>query len=371
MTSTSHPAGTGGLSRRDALLLEGYGRTLSQDVLSVIFEGVLFSAYVVFFIVALYSIIRRGVKSPRNVIMLVVVVALFGVALTQWVVDVFSVFKEIQYLLMATDIPLHHRRKLADEVFNNFFPFQETLFDLSLIVADAVLIWRTWAIYQGRIAAIVAPCFLLLSAFVFALIDMTCFLDVGPLPGGDQICPQAAVTMWALSVGTNVVCTSLVGFKAWQHRKMMKQLNMGGKTHRMSTEHIMSLLVDSGFIYCLVLLSQVVAYIYIDPGPASPWWYINEIFKETGQQILGIYPTLIIVIVNFKRTMWEEYPVTPANSAALNSSKWVINVNRDVEQSTFDSGPEVGSQPKTITRLERKDFGFQPRHASNTSMTEC
>ncbi|KAF7358661.1 hypothetical protein MSAN_01205000 [Mycena sanguinolenta] len=371
MVSTSSPAATGGLSRRHALLLESYGRTIMQDVLSVIFEGLLFSAYGVFFIVALYSIIRRGLKSPRNIIMLIVVVSLFGVALTQWVVDVFSVFKEIQYLLMATDIPLHHRRKLADEVFENFFPLQDTLFDISLIIADAVLIWRTWAIYQGRIAAIVAPCFLLLSAFVFALIDMTCFLDYGPLPGGDQICPQASVTMWALSVGTNVACTLLVGFKAWQHRKMMKQLNIGGKSHRMSTEHIMSLLVDSGFIYSLLLLGQVICYIYVDPGPDSPWWYISEIFKETGQQIIGIYPTLIIVIVNFKRTLWDEYPVTPANSAALNSSKWMIHVNRDVEQSTFDSGSEVGSQPRTISRPERKDFGFQPRHASNTSVTEC
>ncbi|KAF7358705.1 hypothetical protein MSAN_01209500 [Mycena sanguinolenta] len=366
MTSTSSPAATGGLSTRDALLLEGYGRTIMQDVLSVIFEGLLFSAYGVFFIVALYSIIRRGLKSPRNIIMLAVVVLLFGGSLTQWVVDVFSVFKEIQYLLMATEISLPHRRELADEVFDNFSSLQEVLFALSLILADAVLIWRTWAIFQGRIAAVVTPCFLLLSAFVFALIDITCSLDYGPLPGGDQICPQASVTTWALSVGTNVVCTLLVGFKAWQYRKMMKQLNLGGKTHRMSTEHIMSLLVESGFIYCFLLLSQVVCYIYIDPGPASPWWYISEIFQETGQQIIGIYPTLIIVIVNFKRTMWEEYPVTPAN----NSSQWVVNVNRDVEQSTFDSGSEVGSERKTITRLERKDFGFQPRHASNTSVTE-
>jgi hypothetical protein len=38
---------------------------------------------------------------------------------------------------------------------------------------------------------------------------------LGPLPGGDQICPVADTITWAFSVATNVACTSLIAFKAW------------------------------------------------------------------------------------------------------------------------------------------------------------
>jgi hypothetical protein len=34
-----------------------------------------------------------------------------------------------------------------------------------MIVGDAVLIWRTWAVYRGRILAILMPCILLLASF--------------------------------------------------------------------------------------------------------------------------------------------------------------------------------------------------------------
>ncbi|KAJ7367568.1 hypothetical protein DFH08DRAFT_725571, partial [Mycena albidolilacea] len=184
-----------------------------------------------------------------------------------------------------------------------------------MIIGDGVVIWRTWAVYQGRILAISMPCILLLVSFVFTLIDVTCGSYDGPLPGGEQICPQAAKTSWAFSVGTNVTCTILVGFKAWQHRKMMRELNLPGKSRRMSAEKIISLLVESGFIYSLLWLSQVIA--YIDEIPrSSPWYFVYQAFVAMGDQIAGMYPTLIIVIVNFQRTIWDSSTVNNHGTAS-------------------------------------------------------
>lgn len=105
-----------------------------------------------------------------------------------------------------------------------------------MIIGDSVVIWRTWAVYQHRILAILLPSLLLLMSFselsyglfvsfrsaidgfsfvVFAVIDTTCMSYLGPLPGGDQICPVADTIAWAFSVATNVACTVLIWFKAW------------------------------------------------------------------------------------------------------------------------------------------------------------
>jgi hypothetical protein len=105
---------------------------------------------------------------------------------------------------------------------------------------------------------------------VFVIIDTTCNAYDGPLPGREKVCPKSDLFGWAFSVGTNVACTALVGFKAWyariscleifllmlwmsrRHRRMMRELNLSGKAYRMSTTKILSILVDSGLVYGLL-----------------------------------------------------------------------------------------------------------------------
>ena len=109
-----------------------------------------------------------------------------------------------------------------------------------------------------------------LNFVVFGLIDITCnsYDGATPLPGAAAICPHGALIDWAFSVTTNVSCTILIGFKAWcvrrlsnenvlnrtprQHRRMMRELDPHGNGTRMSSEKILSLLVESGSLYSLL-----------------------------------------------------------------------------------------------------------------------
>ncbi|KAF7346171.1 hypothetical protein MSAN_01843900 [Mycena sanguinolenta] len=278
------------LSNTDASILKDYGRNTTQDLTRIISETIFLSIYGVFFALAVYSILRRGLRSRISIIMLLVVMYLFGASMVQWVVDLFQLIKNFHNLFTTTDVPIPDRIDLAVDTFEKFALLQELLFVLNMIIADAVVIWRTWAVWQGRIAAIVMPCVLLLAAFVFVLIDITCNAYDGtkPLPGGGVICPQASKTVWALSVTTNIVCTLLIGFKAWQHRKMMKQLNMGRKVRGMSIENILSLLVESGFIYSFLWLIQVIP--YLDITRASPVVVCHRCPPRAGLHDNGFVP---------------------------------------------------------------------------------
>ncbi|KAJ7822516.1 hypothetical protein B0H14DRAFT_2370691, partial [Mycena olivaceomarginata] len=173
------------------------------------------------------------------------------------------------------------------------------------IIGDGVVIWRTWAIYQRRLLAILMPSILLFVLFrepvkflrwlVFAVLDTICFN--GTLPGGEKICPWSALVVWALSVATNITCTILIAFKAWYHRKMMREFNLSAPHSRTSTERILSLLVESGFIYTLLWVI-----VCLNFSRASPLMYAYVVLSPMGNQIAGMYPTIIIVIVNFRRT---------------------------------------------------------------------
>ncbi|KAJ6469899.1 hypothetical protein C8R45DRAFT_1105006 [Mycena sanguinolenta] len=349
MASTSPPAGP--LSAADALLLNRYGHDTIRDVVGITSESVFCSAYGIFFALAMYSICRNGFRSRRAIIMSLVVVYLYAASVTQWAVDSYTTLKNIYCLYMTTDVALPDRAELGDEVFEKFAAAQQTIFDLNMIVADAVLIWRTWAVYQGRIRAIAIPCVLLLTAFVFALIDITCDFAEGQL--AETTCrPPSGLIVWSFSVGTNVVCTAFIGWKAWQHRKVMKHLNTGGKYHGMSTENILSLLVESGLIYSALWIIQIIG--YLDLEPYSPLYYFLQVLAGLGHQMTGLYPTLIIVIVNFKRTIWE-HPITLDDPTYPNSLQWAVKTNRSGATRKSNACPEVSIHLETVGEVMRGD----------------
>ncbi|KAF8167007.1 hypothetical protein K438DRAFT_1983840 [Mycena galopus ATCC 62051] len=72
-------------------------------------------------------------------------------------------------------------------------------------------------------------------------------------------------------------------------------------------DQILSLLVDSGFIYCLLWIPQGIAFFDTPPPTNHALYYSQLVMDGFVDQISGMYPTLIIVIVNLRCTIqWEE-----------------------------------------------------------------
>ncbi|KAJ6492804.1 hypothetical protein C8R47DRAFT_1319166 [Mycena vitilis] len=96
-----------------------------------------------------------------------------------------------------------------------------------------------------------------------------------------------------LIFSTNAICTILIGYKAWRHRRLTKSLNMPKNSLRTSTNKLLSILVESGFIPCLFWLTQLILFFIF--GPQSPTACVYEFLASMGDQISGVYPTLIVV----------------------------------------------------------------------------
>ncbi|KAJ7153404.1 hypothetical protein C8R43DRAFT_885571, partial [Mycena crocata] len=174
---------------------------------------------------------------------------------------------------------------------------------------------RAWVLYSRTLWAVYIPCIMLLLSFIFTVIDLTCLTGTGwssqmAIAGGGPVCSHAELISWAFSFVKNATCTILIGIKAWtfrQHRKATRGLNVLESPTRMSTDRVLSLLVESGFIYCLfwaIQLTQLVLFVDISRG--TPVIYVCQLFAGMGDQISGMYPTLIIVIVNLHQTIWEK-----------------------------------------------------------------
>ncbi|KAJ6460211.1 hypothetical protein C8R45DRAFT_1221099 [Mycena sanguinolenta] len=332
MSSDSHPTLSAVLSEVDALL-DRFGDDIMRLVVLTIVESIFCSAYGIFFAVAVYSIFRKGLKSRAAIIMLCVVVYLYASSVAQWAINVWTVLQSIHSLLMVPGVPIGDRIDLGNTTLEKTNIPIEALWVFNMIIGDSVVIWRTWAVYMHRVLAILIPSILLLMSLTFGLIDLGCMSYEEKSVSLPAVCtyPATGFIGWIFSVATNISCTILIGLKARQHRKITRQLDLTARSHRMSADKILSLLVESGAIYTLLWLTQVTSYIGF-PGD-SPVWYLWAVSRAIGNQMAGLYPTLIIVIVNFRQTFWDDEPAT----VHINSLHWAPNSNRSGMTNTVDT----------------------------------
>ncbi|KAJ7076631.1 hypothetical protein B0H15DRAFT_863386 [Mycena belliarum] len=328
------------------------GRARTQDAVGLIWETLFLSAYSVFFAIAIWSIVRKGMKSSRSILMLGIVVYLYATSLTLWGLNVTQWFER-----MSVDIDDHPELGLQDRLdadnakFRALAPSMESLFLFNMLVGDSVVIWRVHALYPGTLWPRLVPCIPLLISLAFTTVDVICLTGaevetLSSIPGGGPVCEHAELISWAFSFITNVACTLLIWYRAWHHRKTTKALSMGTNSARISTTRILSLLVESGFIYCLFWLTQLI--LFIDIERDAPAFYVYELFAGMGDQISGMYPTLIIVIVNLHRTIWDLAPGTDKKGSAVRETLRFAEMRSTDATASEPEGARVGpdSNPK-------------------------
>jgi len=122
--------------------------------------------------------------------------------------------------------------------------------------------------------------------------DVKLALDVQPGTHGEQNLPEGklAVTIVAPMLGTNALSTFLIAWKAWEVRRVLgRQLRRGSPSQRV--EKILALLIESGFIYCLLWSIYLLSAYSVLPGAGSYIVNINMFLLSS------MYPAIIIIIV--------------------------------------------------------------------------
>ncbi|KAJ6464947.1 hypothetical protein C8R45DRAFT_1107182 [Mycena sanguinolenta] len=114
MSSHSGPTLSAALSEIDALL-DRFGYDIMHQVVLTISESIFFSAYGIFFAVALYSIFRKGLKLRAAIVTLVMVVLLYASLFIPWIINLWTALKGIYFLLMVPGVSIPDRPALVHE----------------------------------------------------------------------------------------------------------------------------------------------------------------------------------------------------------------------------------------------------------------
>lgn len=286
------------------------GRFIMANVIPLIAEGMLWGAYIPLVIFVVCSLCSKGLRTERSrMYMLLVTLAMFTLSTSLLSLDTYKFFFQVKRVFLQRTEEGETRSQKTSSVlpsFNGAALAGITLFPIEFLIGDAVVIWRTWMLWQDNPRAMVIPLFFWLSSFALtlgslgsiSLADVRAGIDFEPTWGATYTLGLVSNICSLLANGSS---TTMTAIKAWQHRKVIKE-SLGASTPATRVQRIMALLVESGFVYFIVFGIQMVSY-------GETRYSILQILRNTwanlGNQILGLYPTTIIVLVDLQRTFWD------------------------------------------------------------------
>ncbi|KAL5485981.1 hypothetical protein ACEPAI_7025 [Sanghuangporus weigelae] len=208
------------------------------------------------------------------------------------------------------------------------FPTFNALLLVNYVFTDSVVVWHAWVLCKdGNKAILTIPMF-----FLICTSNHVCTRNYwhqsfnGCLRRNlNHIIDISQMTNLVLSLLTNIFATSIIAYRAWQHRQSIRETLSRERDTSTKVEKILALLVESGLIYCvsgiMVLLASVLR---------LPFGILGDFYTPVHVQVAGIYPTVVLVLVSQQRSLKEGAFSTAGNltgvvSAQLGSMDFTSN----------------------------------------------
>ncbi|KAI0054803.1 hypothetical protein BV25DRAFT_1922360 [Artomyces pyxidatus] len=279
--------------------------TIREELIITLFIGLFYGAYCVLMIGSVYILLRYqggALKARSRIAMLAVIVVMFSLATIAVALQLPLYLRQLPSLIdpEVTGAPWSNRRT------NIITSVGAVSVRINYILSDAIVVWRALVLWRSdfKISTILAV--FMLGTIAAAGTDVGLSLaqlfgthdivdDQSPVKGGER-----ALTLVGPTLGTNIVATSLIAYKAWQHRTFIRD-NLSQSNTATKVENVLGLLVESGIIYCIVWIFYLLAAFRLFTAVGF------EVINGIMVQISGIYPTMIIILVCLQKSHCDQY----------------------------------------------------------------
>ncbi|KAJ7588637.1 hypothetical protein C8J56DRAFT_1049553 [Mycena floridula] len=224
---------------------------------------------------------------------------LFSITTTYFCLYVAGGFKQmIGCLINNTDLGLLERFEVADTNVLQLILAQRWISSngngLTFIFGDGIVVWRAWAVWFDQQSVIILPALTLLATF--ATVRTVCLIQTIESTTSSILSGTiGALTVAAsvLSIATNLIAVLLIGFKAYQHWKFMKDtLGVGTSV----AGKVLMILTESGTVYVIFQIINFSLY-FGGPMDGTPQHEALDIWGVTMIIFSAAYPSLVILIV--------------------------------------------------------------------------
>ncbi|KAK0192009.1 hypothetical protein F5146DRAFT_1189250 [Armillaria mellea] len=173
---------------------------------------------------------------------------------------------------------------------------------LNLIIADCTIIWRCWVVWAHDWRIIILPIFFVVGEIVCGGIGVVSeFMPWANMIDETQV--HWAVATMAATLGTNILCTTLI--VATGHRGVMDAI----RTYR----GVVEIMVESAALYSIVFVVLMILY------PLDSYAYFYPL--ALCYPVTGIAPTLIVLRVASGQGRPEESSLETQSSLHFQASR--------------------------------------------------
>ncbi|KAJ6468505.1 hypothetical protein C8R47DRAFT_1325777 [Mycena vitilis] len=268
-------------------------KELQGELLTTALQFFLHGLYTILVGIALYNLwIHKAALAARRTL-IVATLFMFACSNIQVIEQLAYNMKQLRVygLDPPNDARLFLNIRLSENVFGR----------VNYFMSDAIVVWRAWVLWHEstKIKVLLSLC--MFGSLVGLTIDMT-FVALFFF-GHKKFTPTGARTLTLILplMVTNIVSTALIGIKAWHYRKQIKELLGLPRNRRTNIERILSILTESGTIYCLIWIPQL--YVVLSSTDVTNTGY--KITANIIPQLSAIYPVLIVLLVSLEKTHLE------------------------------------------------------------------
>ncbi|KAG7090489.1 hypothetical protein E1B28_009602 [Marasmius oreades] len=291
---------------KELVLLSFFGGNTILTTAGLLTTSVLYGVYLVLFFAAMCTMCQRAdaFTGPR-IVLLAAVIVLFLLS-TNYICCTFSYFALGTKKLLVENpgsVPLLVKDAAFLTKYHALGIVGEVTFPIASVIGDSIVIWRAWVLSGGNKKVMFLPVMLLLSMAATTVSFVVCMIEKDLPTDFPPECRPQNTALFVLSMVTNIAGTAVIGYQAWSYRRVVKKY-LHNCRHRARAEKLLVMLLDSGVIYTTLWIIQLAVLV----APSRPDFTV-QIFRITFSaacsQLVGIYPTLIIVLVMLRRSIWD------------------------------------------------------------------
>ncbi|KAF5379345.1 hypothetical protein D9757_007656 [Collybiopsis confluens] len=283
-------------------------------VIPVACETLVYGIYLCLAATSMFILLKRGLRnSTSRKVLFCVVLAMFLCSTGTLLSDIMTRLR----LGLSGAQTLNSESNIAQVIFVRINVSDRKTFTIKdpkkiskvskFLLSDYVVIWRCWTLWDTVLIPRLILIFCVLVSTVAGIVNGALFIRDDLVFGSAQNGPKSLILLVPLVI-TNIFSTSLVAYKAWQHRRHVKE-NLGRETKKTQIEKILILFVESGVIYCFLgFLALLVSIKTVHVGTATPS-LATATLSTLQTHLAGIYPTAVILLVALEKT--QESPLGP------------------------------------------------------------
>ncbi|KAL0574079.1 hypothetical protein V5O48_006695 [Marasmius crinis-equi] len=205
-------------------------------------------------------------------------------------------------------VPFMRKQAAFEEKFTLLYSVKEIANPLKAAgiqaaLGDSIVFWRVWVLCAGDKKLVLAPFLLLIGTIACSFGFLGCFAQHNWPLVNPPTCDALIISAYSLSTATNLSVTIVIGYKLWFYRKHIGAY-LGKCRQQARVERTLVLLLESGFIYSVIWVVQFIMMRMPSP-PSLAGELVQYGLKAATLQLVGIYPTLLIVLIYFQRSMWD------------------------------------------------------------------